>query len=353
MKKELDLINTHRSNNHSQYAVKCHTFNEDTRICSQTGYYPSSKTTTPASHSGFGTKKHTRRKRRKFAKTFFLSCCVFFLLFLCLFYNSNSFTIRNLFTNFPAAHSLFSNPYANYEITKPQQLDHSQMEKRLLQLSKNYPEFQSIYDHQTDYPDNLLSALCNNPEMIDYVKGYLNADTQSASGGFTVQELSADFPLLIQWDQRWGYVHYGDNNIGLSGCAPTCLSMVIAALTHNSDATPDKVAAYAETEGYYAAGTGTRWSLMTEGCESFGIHGSELPLNKSTVFSNLDAGQPIICSLRAGDFTTQGHFIVLVGTQDGKIRVNDPNSYTRSSQLWDYDTLEGQIKNLWSFTANP
>ena len=30
--------------------------------------------------------------------------------------------------------------------------------------------------------------------------------------------------------------------------------------------------------------------------------------------------------------------------------VNDPNSKSRSKILWDYDTLEGQIKNLWGFT---
>ena len=55
--------------------------------------------------------------------------------------------------------------------------------------------------------------------------------------------------------------------------------------------------------------------------------------------------------MRPGDFTTQGHFIVLVGGEDGKIIVNDPNSKERSSLLWEYDTLAGQIKNLWVFEA--
>lgn len=64
----------------------------------------------------------------------------------------------------------------------------------------------------------------------------------------------------------------------------------------------------------------------------------------------LKNGQPIICSVGPGDFTTSGHFIVLVGMEDGKIRVNDPNRHSTSSQLWDYDTLAGQINNLWAYS---
>ena len=50
-----------------------------------------------------------------------------------------------------------------------------------------------------------------------------------------------------------------------------------------------------------------------------------------------------------GDFTTSGHFIVLSALEDGKIRVKDPNSAERSEKLWDYETLESQIKGLWVF----
>ena len=55
--------------------------------------------------------------------------------------------------------------------------------------------------------------------------------------------------------------------------------------------------------------------------------------------------------MRKGDFTTTGHFIVLTGYEDGRITVNDPNSRKRSEKTWDFDTLQYQIKNLWSYTA--
>ncbi|MBO5469651.1 MAG: C39 family peptidase [Lachnospiraceae bacterium] len=183
--------------------------------------------------------------------------------------------------------------------------------------------------------------------MIDYVKGYPDADG-SGSGWLTQDEMSQRFPLLLQWDKRWGYIPYGDNVIGLSGCAPTCLSMVIVGLTGNKDATPDAIAQYAMDNGYYVDGVGTAWSLMTA-VGGYGVVGQETTLSEDNIYNELENGNPIICSMRPGDFTSVGHFIVLTGMEDGKIRVNDPNSLTRSRQLWDYDTLSYQISNLWVF----
>ena len=40
---------------------------------------------------------------------------------------------------------------------------------------------------------------------------------------------------------------------------------------------------------------------------------------------------------------------MLVEKQDGGYVVRDPNSRVRSQKLWDYGTLEPQIKNLWEF----
>ena len=91
---------------------------------------------------------------------------------------------------------------------------------------------------------------------------------------------------------------------------------------------------------------------MTEGAAFFGVQGRELALDENRIFETLEQGQPIICSVRPGDFTKGGHFLVLVGVEDGKIRVNDPNSRIRSEKLWDYETLAPQIKSLWAFTAN-
>ncbi len=48
-----------------------------------------------------------------------------------------------------------------------------------------------------------------------------------------------------------------------------------------------------------------------------------------------------------GDFTLKGHFIVMTGIENGKIKINDPNSFKNSNKLWDYDDIYKQINNLW------
>ena len=201
---------------------------------------------------------------------------------------------------------------------------------------------------EEEYPKELLEMLSRNPEMEEFVrnypekKGHVYADTVG-------DVKKGNYPLLLQWDERWGYGAYGDGCIAVNGCAPTALSMVIAGLTGENTATPYTIARYAEENGYYVAGTGTSWELFNQGCEAFGVAGEAISLTKGTVMDMLQSGKPIICSMRPGDFTTAGHFIVLAGVEDGKIRVLDPNSRENSEKLWEYERLEPQIKNLWAF----
>lgn len=236
-----------------------------------------------------------------------------------------------------------------YEVKAPKTMNEEEIEETLGELAAQDKQFEAIYEDRKQYPIEVLSALCNNPEMVSFVKDYLNGE-KTQRGGINNEELAADIPLLLQWDARWGYAPYGESNIGMSGCAPTCLSMVVVGLTKQKAATPYAIAKYATEQGYYLKGTGTSWSLMTEGSMAYNVCGKEICLDKSIMMNELEAGHPIICSVREGDFTTQGHFIVLTGIKEGKITVNDPNSTYRSKKLWDYDCLAGQIKNLWAFS---
>lgn len=236
-----------------------------------------------------------------------------------------------------------------YPVQAPRELSRKEIRACLKELSDQYPEFLEIYNHLERYPEKLLMALCNNPEMIDFVKGYPEAEGKDV-GGLTEEELKERVPLLLQWDTRWGYVPYGDDMIALSGCAPACLSMVIIALTGNDKATPDVLAAEAQAGGYYTDGVGTSWTFLTDGCEEYGITGKELILDKDKIFSELQNGRLIICSMRPGDFTASGHFIVLTETEGDRVRIHDPNSRMRSSWSWDFDVLESQIKNLWVYS---
>ena len=212
------------------------------------------------------------------------------------------------------------------------------------------PKVREIMANKDQYPEQLIELLKSNEETVDFVFDYLEKkDTTPAD---TVGEVvQGQIPLLLQWDERWGYAFYADDMIAVNGCGPTAIAMVAAGLTGDNTVTPYKVAQFSAENGYYAGDSGTSWTLMTDGAQQFGIYGEEMGLSEGEVFSALENGHPIICSMRPGDFTTTGHFIVLTGIEDGKIRVNDPNSRVRSERLWDYSKLEYQINNLWVYTA--
>lgn len=238
-------------------------------------------------------------------------------------------------------------------VKQPIERHTSQITSELKNYSNMSKKAAKIYKNRNQYSETLLSAYLNNPEMEDFVADYLDANLPqyTAQEGFQEQELKQDFPLFLQWDKRWGYVSYGGSIIGLSGCGPTCLSMALVALTGRSDQTPADIARFSEERGYYVEGSGTAWSLMTEGAAALGLSARELSLDESVMKSSLDAGHPIICSMGPGDFTTQGHFILIYGYDEEGFFVNDPNCIDRSSKSWSFENLRGQIKNLWAYSA--
>lgn len=219
--------------------------------------------------------------------------------------------------------------------------------ERLKKLASKDDRINQVINNYNSYPEQLLDMLSRNIEMLDYVMDFLNNKGKTYSND--IGKVNNEIPLLLQWDKRWGYGKYGENYVAISGCGPTSLAMVIAWLTKDSSITPYKIAKFADQNGYYVNGVGTSWSLMTDGAKNFGINSKEIALSKQVVFNALQNGHPIICSMKKGDFTNAGHFIVLVGVENGKIKVNDPNSKNRSSVLWSYERLESQIKNLWEF----
>jgi hypothetical protein len=194
-----------------------------------------------------------------------------------------------------------------------------------------------------DYPASLIELLERNPETEAFVLNYpfRREDTSP------LPDRSRGVPLFLQWDTRWGYSRYGSDFLAITGCGPTCLAMVGYYLTGDEAFTPDKVAAFSLDRGYYTPGSGSEWTLISRGGVELGLEVTEIPLVEKRIREPLAAGQPIICAMGPGDFTASGHYIVLVGLEDGLIRVNDPNSPLRSQTLWSYDRLRDQIRNLW------
>ena len=55
------------------------------------------------------------------------------------------------------------------------------------------------------------------------------------------------------------------------------------------------------------------------------------------------------CPVKPGVFTTVGHYMLVVGHEDGKLKLNDPNSPANSERLWDLDEFVQDIKIMWAF----
>ena len=204
---------------------------------------------------------------------------------------------------------------------------------------------------KNDLPPALITLLENNPETYEFVKNYDKNREPSAVIDISGDMPDGEIPLFLQWDERWGYDTYGSGMIAVTGCGPTCLSMVAVGLTGDVSLNPRAVADFAADNGHYANGSGTAWTLMTDGAEKLGLYSRVLPLHEPTILSELRAGNPIICSVGKGDFTKDGHYIVLTGANaDGTVCVNDPNSIIRSEADWELDVIMGQVKNLWALS---
>ena len=119
------------------------------------------------------------------------------------------------------------------------------------------------------YPDTLIDLVARNHETVDFVYSYkdrekynnrkLSADINSS------YYVDGDVPLFLQWDRRWGYRIYGKEMIGLSGCGPTSLAMVIRHFDSDSTVNPYDVAKYSQDNGYVSADNFTSWKLFETG----------------------------------------------------------------------------------------
>lgn len=199
-----------------------------------------------------------------------------------------------------------------------------------------------------DYPQQLIELFVKNKDARSFVLDYPDKKNEKPITDLSEYATCDSVPLLMQWDSRWGYSNYAGNLMGLTGCGPTCLSMVALYLTHNTALTPEYIAQFSKENGYSINGSGSAWTLISKGGRKLGLKVTEIPLDLDRIISNLSLGRPIICILGPGDFTDSGHFIVITGyNENGEFTINDPNSYERSQKTWSFEQLKYQIRNLW------
>lgn len=206
-----------------------------------------------------------------------------------------------------------------------------------------------------DYPQKLIELLGRNPEAREFVLNYpleYGKDHEIDISGHADDE---GVPLFIQWDAQWGYRDYVGNIAGLSGCGPTCLAMVMYHFTRDPGMHPAYMMEFAESNRTYANENGaTQWAFFTKGAVELGLTVKELTseqiASESKIADVLADGKVIVANVGPGVFTEIGHYLLVVGYEDGKFRVNDPNSPANSARLWDFEEFGDQIKMMWAFS---
>lgn len=167
----------------------------------------------------------------------------------------------------------------------------------------------------------------------------------------------------MQIDSRWKNKPYRvageDTTIGDSGCGPACAAMLIETLTGKTF-TPVDACEWAMKKGYKALGQGTYYSYFVPQFAAHGIKCERLNINNlygkgndslhDKAFKMLKEGYYIIACMGKGNWTSSGHYIV-VWWQDGKVRINDPNSTKDTRINGDIQTFRSQVKYYWAIEA--
>ena len=116
-----------------------------------------------------------------------------------------------------------------------------------------------------DYPDALVQLYARNPDARDFVRDYPKKKNLTPTIDLSNLSGSKTVPLLLQWDERWGYREYNESIIGLAGCGPTCLSMATIYLTGDTTKDPLWMCRFAEQNQFNVPGSGSKWALISEG----------------------------------------------------------------------------------------
>lgn len=221
-----------------------------------------------------------------------------------------------------------------------------------IHLSSHYDsskEWNYITEHQSEYPVSLLKLALRNKETISFVYHYPTAHHQNQSLDLKEELKDHQFPLFLQWDERWGYKKYGYEYLAVNGCGPTSLAMVLCYLTGNDRYNPYYISHYSCQKGYLR-NEGTSWKLMSEGAQELGLNVKEIPLDETLVQHELSLNHPIICSLSRSIFSDGGHFIVIKGYHDGQYEICDPNSRIKSQMCYDFQDFSSSIRNIWAYS---
>ncbi len=173
------------------------------------------------------------------------------------------------------------------------------------------------------------------PETWRELEGGANAEGTPA-GESAAERTFVRPPDFKQYDPRWAgkmYSSHGDRTqtIRSSGCGPTAMADVVAALI-DSSVTPPLLADKAISWGDRSRSNGTNWSFFKHISEAYPFSRYLKTGSRAELLSCLDGGGLAVASMGKGYWTKGGHYICVWKHDGAYIYANDPASSGRTRQ---------------------
>ena len=130
------------------------------------------------------------------------------------------------------------------------------------------------------------------------------------------------------------------------------MAMVVSTLL-NAKHEPPELADFATKNHYYVTGVGTSHIFFEAAGKHYGLKVKQVSLtNKGEVLTSLNSGKAlVIAAMGPGEFTDNGHFIVLTGVKNGKVSIQDPASEERSKKTYDFEkVIVKEASKFWIIT---
>lgn len=215
--------------------------------------------------------------------------------------------------------------------------------KNVEKYAANDPKAQWVYDNFFNITNVEAYLTGNDPDTIEFVYNMNHNITDFPKTPGESIKLERKTPYYIQWDNRWAYDALGSRNIGISGCGPTSMAMVLSRLKNDPSITPDKISRDAKN---YMSNEGVSWLFFPDEAKKYNLSSKDIAVNEKEMIDALKKG-PLIVSVNRGYFTLFGHIFVIDSYKDGKFLVNDPNSVKNSMRPWSFDEISNQIAHIW------
>lgn len=282
-----------------------------------------------------------RRKKRKFGFVrivIFLAFIVVVFNFLKSRYNETKYYVDSPLDSIS---EIFSQAFKNGDY----KTDNKRALKKNLQKEADVGNDNArwLVDNFDYLDDSLIYLAGNDSDAIDFVYNYSNEITDFEYYPGESVDFERSTPYFLQWDNRWAYDYLGDSVIGLAGCGPTSMAMVLARLEGDTSIDPGKIALDAQN---YMTDDGIAWKFFNDEANRYGYTAYDISNDEGSIIDALEKG-PLIVSVNKGIFTLFGHILVIDSYQDGKFVINDPNSMKKSQKTWTYDQIKDQIAHIW------